>query len=103
MMNPISALSPDPIRYVLDKSIAAPPDTLWVYNGGSTDLLGNILERVSGKPLEAFAREALFEPLGISDWEWMKYGNGKVASAIGLRARPRDAAKIGQMVLNRGA
>ena len=29
--------------------------------------------------------------------------NGKIASAIGLRIRPRDAAKIGQLVLNRGA
>jgi CubicO group peptidase (beta-lactamase class C family) len=93
----------DPIRYILSKPIAQPPDTAWTYNGGGTDLLGNIIERVSGKPLEAFARETLFEPLGISDLEWMKYGNGKVASAIGLRVRPRDAAKIGQLMLNRGA
>jgi len=93
----------DPIRYILSKPIAKPPDTVWTYNGGGTDLLGNVIERVSGKPLEAFARETLFEPLGISDWEWMKYGNGKVASAVGLRLRPRDAAKIGQLVLNRGA
>ena len=55
----------DPIRYVLSKPIAAPPDTVWTYNGGGTDLLGNIIERVSGKSLEAFAREALFAPLGI--------------------------------------
>src|SRR5712672_4234766 len=104
MMNPISALSPDPIRYVLDKPIAAPPDTLWVYNGGGTDLLGNILERVSAKPLEAFAREALFQPLDVSDFEWKSYPkNGKIAAAAGLRLRPRDAAKLGQLVLNRGA
>ena len=63
----------DPIRYVLSKPIAEPPDTVWTYNGGGTDLLGNILERVSGKPLEAFAREVLFAPLGITDWEWMNY------------------------------
>ncbi|MEH2613592.1 serine hydrolase domain-containing protein [Bradyrhizobium sp. AZCC 1693] len=55
----------DPIRYILSKPIAKPPDSLWTYNGGGTDLLGNILERVSGKPLEAFAREILFEPLGL--------------------------------------
>ena len=73
---------------------------VWTYNGGGTDLLGNILERVSGKPLEAFAREVLFEPLGITDWEWMNYRNGKIAPAAGLRLRPRDAAKIGQLVLN---
>jgi CubicO group peptidase (beta-lactamase class C family) len=95
---------PDPIRYILSKPVAKPPDALWTYNGGSTDLLGNVLERVSGKPLDAFAREALFQPLGITDAEWMNYPkNGKVAAAAGLRLRPRDAAKIGQLVLDRGA
>ena len=93
----------DPIRYILSKPIAKAPDAVWTYNGGGTDLLGNILERVSGKPLEAFAREVLFQPLGITDVEWKNYAkNGKVASAVGLRMRPRDAAKIGQLVLNRG-
>jgi CubicO group peptidase (beta-lactamase class C family) len=93
----------DPIRYILSKPVAKPPDSLWTYNGGGTDLLGNIIERVSGKPLEAFAREVLFQPLGITDLEWKTYPeNGKVASAVGLRIRPRDAAKIGQLVLNRG-
>jgi CubicO group peptidase (beta-lactamase class C family) len=93
----------DPIRYVLAKPIAAPPDTIWNYNGGGTDLLGNIIERVSGRPFAEFAREALFEPLRVSDWEWKKYENGKVSSAAGLRLRPRDAAKIGRLVLDRGA
>src|SRR6201999_2754082 len=79
------------------------PDAVWTYNGGGTDLLGSIIEHASGKPLEAFAHEALFEPLGISDWQWMKYGNGRVAAAAGLRLRPRDAAKIGQLLLNHGA
>jgi CubicO group peptidase (beta-lactamase class C family) len=92
----------DPIGYVLAKPVAAPPDALWTYNGGGTELLGNILERVSGKPLEAFAREVLFQPLGISDLEWKAYKNGKIAAAAGLRLRPRDAAKIGQLLLNRG-
>jgi CubicO group peptidase (beta-lactamase class C family) len=92
----------DPFRYVLSKPIAAPPDTVWNYNGGGTELLGSIIERLSGKSLDAFAREALFTPLGISDWEWMKYRNEHTAAAAGLRLRPRDAAKIGQLVLNKG-
>ena len=100
---PHLGFEPDPIRYILSKPIAKPPDAVWTYNGGGTDLLGHILERVSGKPLEAFAREVLFGPLGITDVEWRNYPrNGKLASAIGWRARPRDAAKIGQLVLNRG-
>ena len=93
----------DPIGYVLARPIAAPPDAVWAYNGGGTDLLGNIIERVSGKSLEAFAREALFGPLGITDFSnGRPIQNGKVASAAGLRIRPRDAAKIGQLVLNKG-
>ena len=97
------SIEADPFRYVLSKPITAPPDTVWNYNSGGTDLLGNVIERVSGKSLEAFARDALFAPLGISDWEWMKYRNEHVSSAAGLRLRPRDAAKIGQLVLNKGA
>lgn len=93
---------PDPLGYVLSRPVAAPPDTLWTYNGGGTELLGNIVERVSKQSLEAFAREALFQPLGITDVEWKPYRNGKIAAASGLRLRPRDAAKIGQLVLNRG-
>ena len=57
---------PEPIRYVLGKPVAAPPDTVWNYNGGGTDLLGSIIERVSGKPFDVIAREALFQPLGIA-------------------------------------
>jgi CubicO group peptidase (beta-lactamase class C family) len=93
----------DPFRYILSKPIAAPAGTVWNYNSGETDLLGNVIERVSGKSLEVFAREALFSPLGISDWEWMKYRNEHISPAAGLRLRPRDAAKIGQLVLNKGA
>jgi CubicO group peptidase (beta-lactamase class C family) len=93
----------DPLSYVLSRPVAAPPDVLWTYNGGGTDLLGNIIERVSKKSLEAFAREALFQPTGITDVEWKSYPkNDKIAAAAGLRLRPRDAAKIGQLVLNRG-
>jgi CubicO group peptidase (beta-lactamase class C family) len=93
---------PDPIRYVLAKPIAAPPGAVWNYNGGGTDLLGSIIERVSGKPFDVFAREALFQPLGITDWAWRSYENGRFSPAAGLQLRPRDAAKIGQLVLDRG-
>lgn len=93
----------DPLRYVLSKPIAVPPDTMWVYNGGGTELLGNIIERTSGRPLQAFAREFLFNPLGVTDFGWKTYKNGKTAAAIGLRLRPRDAAKIGQLLLSDGA
>jgi CubicO group peptidase (beta-lactamase class C family) len=101
---PHLGFEPDPMRYVLSKPIIAPPDTMWVYNGGGTDLLGNIVARRSGQSLEAFAREVLFQPLDITDVEWKSYPrNGSIAAAAGLRLRPRDAAKIGQLLLDDGA
>jgi CubicO group peptidase (beta-lactamase class C family) len=39
-------------------------DTQWNYNGGGVDLLGAIIARQSKQPLDVFAREALFAPLG---------------------------------------
>lgn len=93
---------PDPIRYVLSKPIAAPPDTVWNYNGGGTQLIATIIARLSKMPFDAFAREALFEPLGITEWEWKASKNGAIAAYAGLRVRPRDAAKFGQLVLTGG-
>ena len=42
------------------------PGEQWMYNTGS-DVLGVLIARVSGQPLETFLRERLFEPLGMRD------------------------------------
>lgn len=94
---------PDPVRYVLSKPTVAPPDTVWAYNGGGAQLIATVIARTSKMPFEAFAREALLAPLGIAEWEWKASKNGAIAAYAGLRLRPRDAAKLGQLILNGGA
>jgi CubicO group peptidase (beta-lactamase class C family) len=42
------------------------PGERWMYNTGS-DVLGMLIARASGQPLETFLRERLFEPLGMKD------------------------------------
>jgi len=42
------------------------PGEWWMYNTGS-DVLGVLIARASGQPLEAFLRERIFEPLGMKD------------------------------------
>ena len=42
------------------------PGAEWRYNTGA-QVLGILLERASGQPLETFLRERLFEPLGMVD------------------------------------
>ena len=55
----------DPYRFVLERSVEATPGTAWNYNGGGVWLLGLLLRKVSGQPLDGFAKDALFEPLGL--------------------------------------
>jgi CubicO group peptidase (beta-lactamase class C family) len=42
------------------------PGERWMYNTGSY-VLGVLIARAAGKPLEAFLRERIFEPLGMVD------------------------------------
>jgi CubicO group peptidase (beta-lactamase class C family) len=93
--------SPDPVRYVLGRPIVAAPGTVWRYSGGTTQVLGAILQRATKRPLADYARAMLFSPLGITELEWL--GRGGVPSpASGLRLRPRDLAKFGSLYLHDG-
>ena len=58
--------APDRYRYVLDRPIVAEPGKTWIYCGGATALLGRMIAKGTGKPLHAYAREALFDPAGIA-------------------------------------
>jgi len=91
-----------PYRYVLSRPFDAVPGAEFNYNGGGTAVLADILARTTGASLREYARASLFEPLGISDWEWVADPYGRPLAFAGLRMRPRDLAKIGRMVLDHG-
>jgi CubicO group peptidase (beta-lactamase class C family) len=65
-------------------------------------LISAILHKATGRRLDELARDELFTPLGITDVSWYRLPNGDPIAASGLRMRPRDMAKIGQLVLNHG-
>jgi CubicO group peptidase (beta-lactamase class C family) len=95
--------SPDPIAYVLSQPMDFPPGKVWKYNGGTTQLLAAIIEKTTGKPVDQFAKEYLFRPLGITNFEWVKYpGTNLPAAASGLRLRSRDLLKFGLLYYNKG-
>ena len=93
----------DPVKYVLEQPVIAPPGSIYNYNGGNTTLLGAVLAKVTGKRLDDYAKERLFGPLAITDFEWLALPKtGQPAAASGLRMRPRDAAKLGQLMVSDG-
>jgi CubicO group peptidase (beta-lactamase class C family) len=62
--------SPDSLRLVVDKLGALPlshdPGEKFSY-GLNTDVLGRLVEVVSGMPLDKFLQERIFQPLGMKD------------------------------------
>jgi CubicO group peptidase (beta-lactamase class C family) len=94
--------APDPVRYALAQPVQEPAGTVYNYSGGSATIIAALLHKVTGQTLDSLARNELFEPLGITDFEWIRFPSGEPVAASGLRMRPRDLAKIGQLVLNHG-
>jgi CubicO group peptidase (beta-lactamase class C family) len=93
--------SRDACRYVLGLATTAPAGQEFFYNTGALALVSAIIRKATGRPLDEFAREALFEPLGITAVEWERR-KGDTDAGGGLRLRSRDMAKIGQLVLAGG-
>jgi CubicO group peptidase (beta-lactamase class C family) len=95
-------MAPDRYRFVLGAPVVMEPGRRWVYCGGATALLARIIAKGTGKPLHAFAREKLFDPLEIGPTEWSADEYGEPFAASGLRVAPRDLARIGVMMMKGG-
>jgi CubicO group peptidase (beta-lactamase class C family) len=91
----------NPCRYVLGLPVIAEAGQQFFYNTGALRLMSTIIRKATGRPLDEFAREALFEPMGISSADWARV-RGDTDAGGGLRLRPRDMVKIGQLVLAGG-
>jgi len=108
------------------------PGTQSLYSDLGEILLGEILERVAGEPLDAFARRRIFEPLGMRETLFLPgpellariaptendswrgrllrgevhdenaFALGGVAAHAGLFGTATDLARFAQMLLNGG-
>lgn len=93
----------NPVKYVLKKTMVSKPGSIWNYSAGNTQLLAEIINRVSGLTVDKYAGKYLFQPLGINSYEWVNLSFKKVpAAASGLRLTSRDLLKFGLLYLNDG-
>lgn len=103
----------DRYRFVLERPVIGAPGRRWQYNGGATAMLGRLIARGTGQSLPDYARDVLFDPIGLGPTEWVTSretwvfrqtgaGDGEPVAASGLRMTPRDLARIGQLVLDNG-
>jgi CubicO group peptidase (beta-lactamase class C family) len=87
----------------------AQPGERWVY-GYSTDILGVLIERVSGQPLDEFLRARVFAPLGMTDTHFYLPESKAARLAVvysakesgGLERAPEPGGMVGQGAYVRG-
>lgn len=92
------------VKFTLDLAIdpAKTNGAKWEYFTAGVVLLGDILNKNVPGGLEKYADEKLFEPLGITNYQW-QYTPQKVANtAGGLQMRSLDSAKYAQLYKNNG-
>jgi CubicO group peptidase (beta-lactamase class C family) len=89
-------------RFVLSFPKLHEPGTVMNYNDGAPQLVSKALEVRTGKTESEYAREKLFDPLNITDWQWEAAHDGTSYGAFSLFLKPRDFAKVGQLLLQKG-
>jgi len=118
------------LRLVCAETPRVPPGTRVVYSDVNAVLLGEVVRRTSGEPLDAFAAREIFGPLGLRDSGFRPPGRlasriaptgvwrgrpvagivndptaaklGGVAGHAGLFATARDVARFAQFILRGG-
>ncbi len=78
------------------------PGTAFEYNSLNTYMLAAILRRRTGQTLVEYLKPRLFEPLHIERYQWEVCPQGVEKGGWGLSLTLEDAAKLGQLYLNRG-
>ncbi|MEE4193571.1 MAG: serine hydrolase [Anaerolineae bacterium] len=92
----------DPVAYMLSLPVVEEPGNAFGYCSGCSFLLSAIVQESVGMNTADFAKEELFSPLGIDDFQWETLSNGIPNGGWGLYLTPRDMAKFGYLYLNEG-
>jgi CubicO group peptidase (beta-lactamase class C family) len=125
VLAPAFTRSEDWVREILT-SPEAPPGEGFLYSNGTSHLLAALLEEATGTSALDFARSRLFGPLGIdtrptfrpthlqepqakevaafqnADFAWPVDPQGISTGWWGIKLRPRDMVKLGQLFLGGG-
>jgi CubicO group peptidase (beta-lactamase class C family) len=90
------------VETTLKLSVECNPGLKFSYNSGNSQVIEEILQKVSAHNFEWLVKNYLFVPLGISEYHWDSYPNNGVPAWGGLSLTTRDMALIGTIVCNHG-
>ncbi len=90
-------------RMRVGEQVEAPPyGRYFSYCTGGVFTLSEVLEKATGTRTDRYAREKLFQPLGITNVEWVYSPMNVPQTGGGLRLTSRDLLKIAQLYLDGG-
>ncbi|CAN7581895.1 serine hydrolase domain-containing protein [Variovorax paradoxus] len=101
--DPIYYGAPDRLKLAAETTPRRPPGEAFDYTDVNPILASATLGADAGMPLEAFAEQKIFKPMGMAHYAWERAdGKGLVSAGWGLRLRAIDMAKLGMLVLSGG-
>ncbi len=78
------------------------PGSRWDYSNEGVQLLSPILEKAAGMPLQDYARDRLFRPLGMDETRLRLDGKGHAWTYADAETTLRDFARLGELMRNKG-
>jgi len=94
--------APDQLTYILDKPFDHTPGVDFNYSDGAAHLLSAILTEATGQSAHDFARQYLFEPLGIDNTAWGEDNRGYTIGSTQLQISANNMLKFGNLFLHKG-
>jgi CubicO group peptidase (beta-lactamase class C family) len=90
--------------FTIKKPLQYPPDSIWNYSSGSTNIVSLIIRQTIGNDAEyyAFPRKALFNKIGMRSAVWEVDASGTFVGSSYIYASLRDYARFGLLYLNNG-
>lgn len=88
--------------YLLQVPLTYEPGSRYVYADINPLLIAGVIEETSGMSLQDFARQKLFNPLGIKQFYWYTNAANQTGAAGNLYLSTLDFAKLGVLVINGG-
>lgn len=94
----------DAARFVLEQPRSAEPGEQYCYNSGLSHLMMVILAQATGVNPVKYAREELWQPLGVPDeqWHWCCDGQGIPYGGHGLSLTGHGMERLGELMLGMG-
>jgi CubicO group peptidase (beta-lactamase class C family) len=96
-------VSNDVIETTFEQKFSHTPGQIFEYRNPQADLLSGIIINSTQLPVQDFAKEYLFNPLDINDFNWPDFKKTKYPLMSGsLALSSRSMLKVGQLVLDGG-